>query len=59
MPMYEYRCLQCGQQFERLRRMADADRDIICPKCQATSVERLISAFAMGGCTATPGGGFT
>lgn len=50
MPLYEYRCLKCGKQFELLRRMQDADRDLVCPECQAEEVERLLSTFAAGGC---------
>lgn len=49
MPMYEYRCNQCGKTYEKLRRMEDADRDLKCPRCEADDVERLVSAFATGG----------
>lgn len=59
MPMYEYRCEDCGNLYEELRRMSDADRDLKCPKCASESVERLLSAFATGGCSPTPGGGFS
>jgi putative FmdB family regulatory protein len=58
MPLYEYRCHQCGASFEKLRRMADADRDFECPECQSEEVERLLSTFAAGGC-ASPSGRFT
>lgn len=57
MPMYEYRCRQCGEDYEELRRMQDADRDLKCPICGAEEIERLLSAFATGGCGST--GGFT
>jgi putative FmdB family regulatory protein len=46
MPLYEYRCSGCGQKFEQLRRMSDADSGLVCPQCQSEQVERLISAFA-------------
>jgi putative FmdB family regulatory protein len=59
MPMYEYRCQVCGRTYEQLRRMSDADRDLECPECQSREVERLVSGFAMGGCSPTPGGGFS
>jgi putative FmdB family regulatory protein len=51
MPLYEYHCSGCGQTFEQLRRMQDADRDLECPKCRSGKVERLLSTFAshMGG----------
>jgi putative FmdB family regulatory protein len=59
MPLYEYRCQKCGKTFEMLRRMQDADRELQCPECRSEEVERLLSAFAMGGCTPSGGGRFT
>lgn len=50
MPMYEYRCAECGRQYEQLRRMADADKDLECPHCHSERVERQVSACAIGGC---------
>jgi len=58
MPMYEYRCLECGRRFEQLRKMQDADRDLICPQCRSLEVERMLSTFATGGCGAPAGSGF-
>lgn len=61
MPMYEYRCNKCGEIYEKLRRMEDADRDLKCPGCEADDVERLMSAFATsgGGCDAAASSGFS
>jgi putative FmdB family regulatory protein len=59
MPLYEYRCRKCGKQFELLRRMADADRDLVCPECRSEEVERLLSTFAAGGCSTLGSGRFT
>jgi putative FmdB family regulatory protein len=64
MPMYEYRCGQCGHVFEQLRRMADADRDLQCPQCGSEHAGRQVSAFALSGGgggagTCAPGGRFT
>jgi putative FmdB family regulatory protein len=58
MPLYEYRCEDCGQAFEQLRRMQDADRGLVCPKCRSDRVERLMSTFAsrMGSGAAAPCG---
>lgn len=42
MPIYEYRCEQCGEVFEKMQRMgADAPA---CPKCGALEAKKLISA---------------
>ena len=57
MPLYEYRCRECGKRFEMLRRMQDADRETECPDCQSEEIERLLSTFATGACG--PAGRFT
>jgi putative FmdB family regulatory protein len=59
MPLYEYRCKKCGKQFERLRRMHDADREQECPECLSQEIERLVSTFAAGGCSPSGSGRFT
>lgn len=45
MPLYEYSCQLCGQQFEILRSMKDADNPIECQKCYSTQTKRKISVF--------------
>jgi putative FmdB family regulatory protein len=45
MPLYEYKCLLCGDQFELL--ILRASQQAACPACQSPSVERLISSFAV------------
>lgn len=45
MPIYEYRCPDCGHTFERLQKMsADPIKD--CPSCSEANVTKLISASA-------------
>lgn len=45
MPIFEYACKKCGQQFEALvRPNADAP---VCPACQGTELEKLISIPAV------------
>lgn len=57
MPMYEYRCKECGHQYEQLRRMSEADKDLTCPRCASKIVERRISACAVGGSGSSARGG--
>jgi putative FmdB family regulatory protein len=45
MPLYEYRCLNCGHRFERIQSFSAEDVKE-CPVCQG-KVERLISAPAV------------
>ncbi len=44
MPIFEFHCADCGQDFERLvfRKTEAVD----CPKCHSTHLERLMSACA-------------
>ncbi|HZT37108.1 MAG TPA: zinc ribbon domain-containing protein [Bryobacteraceae bacterium] len=46
MPLYEYRCETCGNVYEQIRRISDADRDLECPDCKSANVKRLLSVFA-------------
>lgn len=52
MPLYEYRCPQCGHRFEILQRMGQGAEGLACPGCGAGKVEKQLSTFA-----AATGGG--
>ena len=43
MPIYAYRCEQCGHSFDRLQKLSDPDPDA-CPSCSAASVKRTLTA---------------
>jgi putative FmdB family regulatory protein len=45
MPIYEYQCLECGKQFERLQRFGDT-RPVHCPAGHE-QVQRLLSQPAI------------
>ena len=47
MPLFEYRCLDCGGQFETV--VFDRHRPVTCRKCHSARVEKLISVFAVAG----------
>jgi len=49
MPLYEYRCPDCGTEFDALRDMSKADMSIECPKCGNEGARRLISLFSAVG----------
>ncbi|NIO05178.1 MAG: zinc ribbon domain-containing protein [Proteobacteria bacterium] len=44
MPIYEYHCAKCGEEFEKLI-LGDTE-SISCPECQGTEVRKLMSACA-------------
>ncbi|MBK9675844.1 MAG: zinc ribbon domain-containing protein [Betaproteobacteria bacterium] len=43
MPIYEYACTKCGQEFETLVR-SDTVPD--CPNCHSTELEKKLSVFS-------------
>src|SRR3990172_360068 len=45
MPIYEYVCLDCREQFDALRPMGDADAPIACVECESEHTSRTISVF--------------
>ena len=63
MPVYEYKCEKCGEEFELRRNISDNDADIKCPKCETKGPKRVLSLFSTtssgGGCAPAPSGGST
>jgi putative FmdB family regulatory protein len=44
VPIYEYQCRQCGQEFELLVLNTTLTA---CPSCQSSDLEQLLSGFAV------------
>jgi putative FmdB family regulatory protein len=47
MPIYEYRCQDCGKQFEKLVRSGPVA--VECPSCGTSHLEQQLSTFAAHG----------
>ena len=43
MPIYDYKCSQCGHEIEVIQKISDRLKTI-CPKCNTKSLKKLISA---------------
>ena len=64
MPIYEFHCSKCGQDFETL--VMRSGEKVCCPACNGKKVRRLMSGFAHksqgkmvssgGGCASCAGG---
>lgn len=70
MPLYEYKCQDCGTVFEELVGKTVPDNMPLCIKCGSDNCQKLMSTFAasVGGSATNPscpaagggcGGGFT
>ena len=51
MPIFEYRCLDCENQFEKI--VLRSSEEAECPSCHSSHAEKLLSAFAVGGSSAS------
>lgn len=49
MPMYEFRCDECGERFEKLVRSAGSQQEVACPSCGGTRTSKQFSTFASVG----------
>ncbi len=46
MPLYEFQCADCQDDFEELVRSSAAVAEVKCPQCGSQQVRRKISVFA-------------
>jgi len=46
MPIYEYQCLSCENEFQQLILKKEEEKDLLCPECNGGNIKRLISRVA-------------
>ena len=46
MPIFEFECASCHDQFDELVRNAEAVKDVVCPQCGSRKVKKKLSTFA-------------
>ena len=46
MPLYEFRCTDCDDEFEELVRSSAAIVEVKCPECGSAHIHRKVSLFA-------------
>jgi putative FmdB family regulatory protein len=46
MPLFEFKCRDCGATFEKI--VPSATTQVACRKCESAQVEKLLSVFAVG-----------
>jgi putative FmdB family regulatory protein len=46
MPIYEYKCQDCGSKFEKLVRRSSEAAELACPSCGQNHLQQELSTFA-------------
>ncbi len=56
MPLYEYQCPDCGENFDKIVSFSEADKIPVCPQCGEQNTQKKISAGALIGKSSSGGG---
>jgi putative FmdB family regulatory protein len=46
MPIFEYKCNECGTKFDFLHKSANNIEDVQCPNCKSADNKKLLSTFS-------------
>lgn len=46
MPIYEFDCQSCGNEFDKLVRSMSAVSDVTCPACDSSQIKKKMSLFS-------------
>ncbi len=57
MPIYEYRCKDCGKTFEKLVFSSSQSENVECEHCKSKNTEKLVSAISSAGFSSGSTGG--
>lgn len=47
MPIYDYRCTDCGTVYDVFHKVREVKEDVVCPSCASAAHLRLLSAPAV------------
>lgn len=46
MPIFEYKCNDCGKKFDILHKSSTNLEEVVCPDCQSKNSKKLLSSFS-------------
>jgi putative FmdB family regulatory protein len=55
MPIYTYKCQDCGEEFDLLVGVVKDQEKFKCTKCKGENLKRIFSAFGVGRSTSASG----
>jgi putative FmdB family regulatory protein len=53
MPIYEFKCNKCKNQFEVLTMGMNEKTNGVCPQCKPKKVSKIMSSFGFGKCSSS------
>ncbi len=53
MPIFEYKCRDCGTKFEKI--VTSSKSKVLCKNCDSARVDQLLSVFAVSGSSRATG----
>lgn len=48
MPIYQYKCKNCGTKYELFFKVREEKDEIVCPNCSSRQYEKIISVINVG-----------
>lgn len=48
MPMYSYKCENCGTKYDIFHKVREETENIICPNCNSLAYKKLMTAASIG-----------
>jgi putative FmdB family regulatory protein len=46
MPIYEYICVKCKEEFSVYQSVNANEKDVKCPKCESSDIKKKVSTFS-------------
>lgn len=43
MPIFEFKCIQCGKSFEKLIFKREEEKNVNCPFCKSLKIEKILT----------------
>jgi putative FmdB family regulatory protein len=49
MPTYEYKCKDCGEKFDEVKKVEEYETKGVCPKCKSQNTQRVFNFASLFG----------
>ncbi|MBT3363199.1 MAG: zinc ribbon domain-containing protein [Chloroflexi bacterium] len=49
MPTYEYKCKNCGEKFDEVKKIEALENKAVCPKCKSDNTQRVFNFASLFG----------